>query len=144
MTEILFVQAIRDWLSRRDVASGVLKALGDQKMARALAAVHSRPDHRWTVESMAREAGLSRTVFAERFHELANTTPMQYVTAWRLEKAKSLLLESDHSVEEVAELVGYRSVAAFSRIFSRHLGMGPGALRRGRGQVTSRAIYQAH
>lgn len=131
MTEILFVRAIRDSLERTGLDTGILKALSDRKIARALAAVHRKPDDRWTVESLAREAGLSRTVFAERFHEMANTTPMQYVTAWRLERARALLLESDRSVEDIAEQVGYRSVAAFSRIFARQHGIGPGALRRG-------------
>lgn len=130
LTEILFVHAIRSVIDTDRPARGILKALGDPRLARALAAIHHHPDRRWTVESLSREAMLSRTVFAERFHALAGQSPLRYVTNWRLERARYLLKESNRSLEEIAMSVGYRSTSAFGRVFRRHMGMGPGALRR--------------
>lgn len=130
MTEILFVQALRHWMTGQDLPTGVLKALGNPQLAPVIGQIHQNPQTPWTVESLARIAGLSRTVFAERFHRLTGMPPLKYLTEWRLTKARRMLRAGDRSVDEIALAVGYGSTPAFSRIYSRHYGEGPGRTRR--------------
>lgn len=130
MTEVLFVQALRLWMEQEELPQGVLKAMGDPMIARALRALHDDPASPWTVETIARFAGMSRTVFADRFHSLTGTTPLKYLTGWRLEKARKLLQSGEHSVENAAMSVGYQSTPAFSRAFSKFYGFGPGQARK--------------
>lgn len=130
MTEILFVQALRHWMTQQELPQGVLKALTDPNLAQAMSQMHAAPEQAWTVEAMARSAGLSRTVFAEKFHQMTGTPPLRYLTEWRLLKARRLLLTGGKSVDEVAAKVGYGSTPAFSRVYSRHFGEGPGRTRR--------------
>ncbi len=130
VTEILFVQALRLWIDRERVSQSLVKALSDKRIAKAIGAVHASPNYRWSVEELARTSGLSRTAFAERFQKLTGLTPLQYVTDWRLTRARSMLQHTDQSVDEVAEAVGYQSSAAFSRVYTRKFGEGPGATRR--------------
>ncbi len=130
IAEILFVQALRSWSRDEALPVGLLRTLADPQLARALTAIHHAPQERWTVESLAREAGLSRSLFAERFHERCGMPPLGYLTAWRLQRARAQLSNGDCSVDEAATAVGYRSVASFSRLYTRHFGEGPGATRR--------------
>ena len=73
---------------------------------------------------------MSRTVFAERFSALMGMTPLSYVTHWRMQEARRALIESRHSMIEIAEHVGYGSEAAFTRAFKRQFDVTPGELRR--------------
>ncbi len=130
IAEILFVQALRRWSLSEGIPSGVLRALANPYLARALTALHRAPAERWTVERLAREAGLSRSLFAERFHALCGVPPLRYLTDWRLQRARLALLSGERSVDEVARDAGYRSIASFSRLYARHFGEGPGATRR--------------
>ncbi|MCK0102325.1 cupin domain-containing protein [Pseudohalocynthiibacter sp. F2068] len=130
MTEILFVQAIRVWMKQQDIPKGVLLALADKQISKALTALHAAPEQPWTVAELGTIAGMSRSVFAQRFHQLTNTTPLRYLTEWRLQKARKLLGAGSLSVEKIAEGVGYRSVASFSRVYAREFGEGPGSTRR--------------
>ena len=111
---------------------GFLAALGDRRLARALAAIHRVPARRWTLAALAREAGLSRTVFADDFARQVSQPPLTYLTRWRMTLAGDLLVRTDLPVEAIAERVGYASTAAFSRRFKDTCGVGPGAFRRGR------------
>ena len=129
LTEILFIHVIRVW-SQREPRSGFVAALGDAGIGRSLRAFHERIAEKWTVADLAKTATLSRTVFNQRFHQLTGMPPMQYLTQWRIQKAGKMLLETDHSVDWIADNVGYESVAAFSRTFKRITGRGPGAHRR--------------
>ena len=130
MTEVLFVQALRLWMQQESLPQGVLKAMGDPMIARALRALHDDPASHWTVESIARNAGMSRTVFADRFHSLTGTTPLKYLTGWRLEKARKMLQSGEQSVEGAALSVGYQSTPPFSCAFSKFYGFGPGQARK--------------
>ena len=130
VAELLFVQAMRHHLNEAKLPSGILRGLADPQIARALAAIHSEPQADWGLETLASLAGLSRTVFAERFRTAVGETPAAYVTAWRLEKARSLLLDGNHTVDDVASSVGYASTPAFTRAFSSRFGEPPGAIRR--------------
>ena len=98
-------------------------------MGRALAALHGSPARDWTLESLCREVGLSRSALAERFTQFVGQPPMQYLASWRMQLAANHLRAGTESVAEVAGLVGYESEAAFSRAFKRAVGTSPGQWR---------------
>ena len=107
-------------------------ALADAAIGPALRAIHTEPGHPWTVAGLGRQAGLSRAAFARRFTALVGETPLAYLTRWRMTVAGRLLRESELSAQLVSEEVGYQSVPAFSRAFSRSYGRTPGQYRRER------------
>jgi AraC-like DNA-binding protein len=130
LSELMFVEAIRRYLDALpDDRQGWLAGVRDPVVGQALAAVHSRPRENWTVERLARFAGLSRSIFAERFTGMVGQPPMQYLALWRMQLASRLLADGE-AVASVAEAVGYESEAAFSRAFKRLVGCAPGAWRR--------------
>jgi AraC-like DNA-binding protein len=96
-----------------------------------LEAIHGAPRDEWTVESLGRAVGVSRTVLAARFTEMVGHPPMQYLTLWRMQLA-SRLLQDGRQVTEVADAVGYASEAAFSRAFKKLMGVPPAMWRRRR------------
>lgn len=131
LADILVIQAIRDWLEHDPVAGGGwLGALRDDRIGRALVAIHREPGRAWTLETLAREATMSRSSFAARFTELVGEPAMGYLTRWRMQVAHSRLETGTATVGQVAADLGYRSEAAFSRAFSRLTGRTPGAVRR--------------
>jgi AraC-like DNA-binding protein len=82
------------------------------------------------VDTLAREAGMSRTVFAGRFAALLGRTPMQYLASWRMHLAEEMLRQPRSSVAQIAERIGYQTESAFRRAFMRVRGAGPGEVRR--------------
>lgn len=130
LSEILFIQAIRAHVAQAGHRATCLAGLTDPLIGRALRLVHRAPHQRWTIAALAREAGLSRTGFAERFSALMGITPLQYITDWRMQKARQLLVEADVGMLDIAESVGYQSEAAFGRVFKKYFAIGPGAYRR--------------
>lgn len=127
LTEILFIQALRGWMGRAEIAPGLARGLADTQLGRALAAIHRDPARDWTVAAIA---AMSRTVFAERFAAATGATPLAYVTEWRLGRAQALLADPRHSLEAVAAETGYGSASALSRAYARRFGEAPGAARR--------------
>ncbi|HEY7411747.1 MAG TPA: AraC family transcriptional regulator, partial [Vicinamibacteria bacterium] len=111
---------------------GWLAGLRDPLVGRALGALHRQPAFAWTLESLSREVGLSRSTLAERFTHLVGQPPMQYLTRWRMQLAARRLSEGAPKVLAVAGEVGYDSEAAFSRAFKKAVGMPPAAWRRRR------------
>lgn len=122
MSEIVFIETLRAGLAGE---ARMLAAFADPRLGRALRAIHADPARGWTLPSLAAEAGMSRTVFAERFREAAGAAPMAYLFEWRMQKALALLERGDRKVAAVAAATGYRSAAAFSRAFAQHFGRAP-------------------
>jgi AraC-like DNA-binding protein len=110
--------------------AGWLHALSDSHIGAALNSMHERIDHPWTVASLASEAGMSRSAFAQRFKMLMSEAPLEYLTRWRMYRGTSLLRESDRKLADVAQAVGYDSDGAFHKAFKRVLGVAPGEYRR--------------
>jgi AraC-like DNA-binding protein len=126
LSELMFVDVVRRYLESLPAdRTDWLSALRDPFVGRALAALHRSPAREWTLESLAREVGLSRSALAERFTEFAGQPPMQYLTNWRMQLAANHLRSGTESVADVAERVGYRSESAFSRAFKKAVGAPP-------------------
>ena len=130
LVDILVLETIRAWLEEDAYQhEGWLAALRDPDIGKALAAIHQQAEKRWTVNSLAAEVHLSRSVFSERFSRLVGMSPMQYVTRWRMHLASSWIEEGHLTLSEVAQRLGYSSEAAFSRAFKRYLHVPPGSIR---------------
>ncbi len=130
LTDVLFFCALREWLSRSFAEGGALAALSDQRLQRALSAIHDSPDRNWTIENLAQVAGQSRTAFAQGFRQAMATTPMGYVTRYRTLLARRMLTETSLALDDIASRTGYSDTNAFSRAFRRVIGTSPGALRK--------------
>lgn len=136
LADILFIQAIRAHAaSSASEASGWIGALVDPRLSRAFKAVHARVEHGWTVEELAREAGMSRSAFAARFRESVGLSPLDYVTRWRMFRAGAMLRQDERSMAEIAAKVGYENESAFAKAFKRVTGITPGVYRREGGEI---------
>ena len=134
VSELLFVETIRWHLDRLPPAeTGWLAGVRDPDVGRAIAAMHAEPAKPWTVETLAREVGLSRSVLAERFTALVGQPPMQYLALWRMQLASRTLVDGEQ-VAAVAASVGYESEAAFSRAFKKLVGTSPGLWKKNAGR----------
>jgi AraC-like DNA-binding protein len=131
MAEVLFAETLRRYLLSLPAGrSGWLAGAGDPAVGRALAALHRDPAHDWTLELLAQEAGISRSVLTDRFTKFLGQAPMAYLTDWRLELGAEALRSSSRSVQRVALDVGYESEAAFNRAFKRRFKAPPARYRK--------------
>ncbi len=130
LSDVLFIQVVRTYMRESGTHHGLLAALGDPQIYRALQVVHENPGEQWSVESMAGHAGMSRSAFARKFQQLTEITPMHYVAHWRMQRAYDVLASTRQSVASVAEMFGYLSEASFSKAFKQHIGVGPGVVRK--------------
>lgn len=119
--EVVLVQILRHIIDQPTQHPGVLAGMADPQLAKALVALHETPGAAWNLERLAQEAGLSRTVFAERFKARVGQSPGAYVLSWRMALCQRLLLDG-RSVAHMADAVGYASEAALSRAFRQHMG----------------------
>lgn len=126
LVEVLLIEALRFRpVSAAKQEQGLLAGLADAALARALHRIHVDVARRWTVAELARVAGMSRAVFAERFSRTVGMPPMQYLLEWRMAVAKDMLRRERPPLAEVAERAGYQSASAFSTAFSRVAGCSP-------------------
>ena len=130
LSDVLLIMVLRHVMERGLVRGGMLAAIADPRLSRALAAMHSDPGHAWTLITLAERAGMARTAFAQRFAAVVGDTPMNYLVSWRMQQAERLLRDRRLSVAQVAEQFGYSTEAAFRRAFKRLRGVGPGEVRR--------------
>jgi AraC-like DNA-binding protein len=135
LSELMFIEVVRRHLeSLPPQQSGWLAGLRDPFVGKALSLMHARPAHGWTIEDLAGEVGVSRSVLAERFAARLGVPPMQYLAQWRMQIASGLLAGGSANLATVAAEVGYDSEASFSRAFKRMVGVAPSVWRRGAGQ----------
>jgi AraC-like DNA-binding protein len=133
LSEMMFVDALRRHLdTMTDGASGWFAGLRDRYVGRALALLHERPAHGWTIESLGEQVGLSRSALHQRFVDLIGQPPIQYLAQWRMQLASQLLRDTQSTVASIALEVGYDSEAAFVRAFKRLVGTPPATWRRER------------
>lgn len=124
LLEVLLIEALRA-ASDSAAPPGLLRGLADARLASAIRCIHANPRHGWTVDQLAREASLSRSVFFDRFRREVGVPPMEYLLSWRMALARNMLRRGDLGVKTVAETVGYGSASAFSVAFTRFVGIAP-------------------
>lgn len=130
LADILLVQAIRTHLAASGAQAGNwLAGIADLKIGRALRAFHADVAHDWTVASLAHEAGMSRSSFAERFRQRVGQSPLDYLTRWRMARVRRALIDTDLAFVTIAARNGYQSRTSCSQSFKRVYGYAPGALR---------------
>lgn len=131
LSELMFVDVLRRYLAAIPSEQvGWLAGLRDPMIARTLSLMHGKPAHNWTIEDLAKQAGLSRSVMAERFTQLIGLPPMHYLAKWRMQIASELLTSSNANIAKISAETGYGSEAAFSRAFKKMVGVAPSAWRR--------------
>jgi AraC-like DNA-binding protein len=133
LSEVLFIEVLRIYMEQQQEGrTGWLAGVNDRIVGSALKELHGSPAKEWTLEELARCSGTSRSVLAERFQALVGSSPMQYLTHWRMTLASNLLTRSNAPLSHIAEQVGYQTDTAFSRAFRREFGEPPAAWRKAR------------
>jgi AraC-like DNA-binding protein len=126
LMEVIFVEILRHEALRVDREhNGLLAGLRDPVAARALSAMHGKVAHNWTVASLARLCGVSRSTFAAHFSKVVGLTPIEYLLRWRMTLAKDELRHGTRSIGEIALAIGFQSSSAFSSAFTRANGSSP-------------------
>ena len=134
LADILVIHAFRSWIEagagRSDRVARARCAI--RRSAARSSQMHREPERDWTVAALAASVHMSRSVFSDRFTALVGAPPLLYLTRWRMHLAARWLREDRTSLGDVATRLGYESEPSFSRAFKRHIGVPPGAVRRGR------------
>ncbi len=137
LAHMMLVQALRLHVaSTSNTGVGLLFALADKQLSLAINAIHECPSQRWTLEDLAGHAGMSRSTFALRFKSTVGTSPMEYLTQWRMLLAADRLTNSTDAISAISLSLGYESESAFSTAFKRVMGCSP--RQHGRGRVSER------
>jgi AraC family transcriptional regulator, activator of mtrCDE len=134
LSQILFVLALRSHARGGGIPASLLAMLSDQRLSTAVLAMMKAPGRTWTVDTLAREANMSRATFARHFMEKSAMSPMDLLATLRMRLACDLLQSSDISIARVAERVGYQSESAFAKVFQKKVGLTPATYRKRREQ----------
>lgn len=130
LSEAVFIELLRAGRQQGDAIGRMIEAFRDRHIGQALEFIHLDPARPWTVQRLAREVGMSRSAFAERFSSMIGTGPMGYLADWRLQHALGLLERTDQAIQQIASAVGYQSAASFTRAFVTKFGATPSEMRR--------------
>jgi AraC-like DNA-binding protein/mannose-6-phosphate isomerase-like protein (cupin superfamily) len=137
LATMMLVQALRLHLAEgRGSQAGWLSALRDKQMNAAITSMHDDPAHPWTLQKLAERCDMSRSIFALRFKATVGTSPMEYLTRWRMLLAGDKLTNSDDPISFIALSLGYQSESAFTKAFKRVMGCSPRQFRRGQNSAS--------
>ena len=141
LSEALFVETLRRYIALLPPEhTGWVAGVRDPEVGKALALLHRKPAHPWTIAALASEVGISRSVLAERFRRYLSETPMAYLTRWRLQLGAQMLTSTSSGVAQIAAEVGYESEPSFNRAFKREFGLPPARFRRQSKSAHSKAV----
>lgn len=126
---LMFVEVLRLQMENQTIGQGLLTALFDPKLGKALNAIHQQPENNWTLETLAQEALMSRSTFADKFNKVLGQTPMKYLSLWRMSQARKWLQTTQMSVAQIADKTGYATEAAFRKAYKNIMGEPPGEAR---------------
>jgi AraC-like DNA-binding protein len=133
LAELMFVEVVRQYIVHLpEDSTSWLSGLKHRHVGHALRLIHGQPEKPWTLAELAREVGLSRSVFADRFALYVGVSPMHYLGCWRMQLAARHLCIPGVSVAQAGAKVGYESEAAFNRAFKKYVGVPPGSWRKGK------------
>lgn len=132
LSQILFVLALRSHARREGIPASLLALLSDSRLSTSVLAMMKQPHKAWTVDTLARQANMSRATYARHFMEKGAMSPMSLLASLRVRIACDLLQNSNMPTASVAERVGYQSESAFAKVFQRKIGSTPASFRRRR------------
>ncbi len=124
LLEYLLILLFRYVVEHKLINENALLGLSDARLSRAITAIHESPDKLWSLELLAKEAGMSRTRFADLFKRTVGQTPMDYLTDWRITHAQALLL-SGKNIKTISSKLGYQKPSSFTRVFLKKTGQSP-------------------
>lgn len=130
LAEAYLVQLLRFFMQTKKIQFGLFAGLSDNKLSRAIVAIHEHPHEAWQVASLAEKAGMSRSAFSGLFKSTMGMTPMMYLTSWRMRLAAQRIKQGDENLAVLCHELGYQSEAAFRRTFKKVIGIAPGAINR--------------
>jgi len=130
LTEVLFIQLLNKHLSENKEITGFFAALHDKRIHRALELIHRTPQYPWTLDLLVEQVNMSRATLIRQFKHTIGVSPMTYLLNWRMTKAYHLLKQSNNTVEQIAEEIGFSTARTLAKAFQRHYGMTPSELRR--------------
>jgi len=130
MAELLFIQCLKDYMRSKKETKGFLTALLDPHLSRTMEQMHSSPEKPWTLTSLAKISGISRTGLINKFKRLLGDTPGNYFQKWKLLKSCELLQNPNAPISDIASSLGYSSDAAFNKFFKRNMKITPSKYRR--------------
>jgi AraC-like DNA-binding protein len=130
LSEVLFVETLRRYIALLPrEQTGWLAGVRNREVGRVLALLHRQPANPWTIATLAKEVGVSRSVLTDRFRSYLSETPIAYLTRWRLRLGAQMLKSTNSAVAQIAADVGYESEPAFNRAFKREFGLPPARFR---------------
>lgn len=130
LSEVLFIETLRRYIATLSPEQkGWLAGIRDPEVGKALALLHRKPAHPWTIASLTKEVGISRSALTERFRLYLSESPISYLARWRLSLGAQLLRSTSNSVAQIAGEVGYESEPSFNRAFKRQFGLPPARFR---------------
>lgn len=124
LSAYFLIRILRHVMDVGALKGGIFSALADQRLARAVTAMHEQPARPWSLDELADLAGMSRARFAVNFRQATGMTPLDYLTDWRMSVARNLIRQG-RPIKSVAQAVGYQSQAALTRVFSKRVGCSP-------------------
>lgn len=131
LLDVIFTYLVREMVDQLGhTRAGWSQGVADLQIRKAVTVMHEDPSHGWTLEELAKQAGLSRTLLAERFRRTMGDTPLSYLRVLRVQKAMTLLAEADHTLEHIARAVGFSDAFSFSKVFKKIVGQSPSDFRR--------------
>ena len=130
LANLFFTYVLRNIIDCKTVEHGVLAGLADNQLVKALSAFHNEFHQPWNLDSLAKEAGFSRTKFVAKFRDIIGVTPGAYMTQWRMNWAASQLTSSEDIIYDIALSAGYQSDASFCRVFRQQFGLPPSEYRK--------------
>ena len=128
LAEVLFISIIRHYYLHQSQEK--INLFKDDLISRAVEIMHNDLSINWPIDQLARQVGVSRTLFITRFKDVLGDTPFRYISSWRMTKAKYLLQHTDALLTEIADRLGYQSETAFNRAFKKHAAISPGKFRK--------------
>jgi len=130
LTLALFALALRAASESEQAPAGLLALAGHSRLAPAISAMFANPARPWNLPDLADLCNMSRATFVRHFRDRLGRSAIELLTDIRMSMAANELKKPGMSTEVVADAVGYQSVAAFRRVFTDKVGMGPGRWRR--------------
>ena len=130
LSDILLIEAIRTHILLNDYDYGFFAALNDPRICKALTSFHNAPEKNWSIQTLSKEAAMSRSAFSDHFKHMLGMSPMEYLTGWRMQHGYDTLVTSNKTISQISEECGYQSEPAFRKAFKKQFGIGPGAVRK--------------